>query len=84
MAVRARRSAALAVRSHHSTLKTRVYRAATSPAAKMAYVTIGAMGLAALAMAIIGPRRFQSGRCATPCPIKRKSSGTKPSRSARN
>jgi NAD/NADP transhydrogenase alpha subunit len=59
MAVRARRSAALALRSHHSTLKTRVYRAATSPAAKMAYVTIGAMGLAALAMAIIGPRRFQ-------------------------
>ena len=59
MAVRARRSAALAVRSHHPTLKTRVYRAATSPAAKIAYVTIGAAGLAALAIAIFGPRRFQ-------------------------
>ena len=57
MAVRARRS--VAVRSHHPTLKTRVYRAATSPAAKMAYVTIGSLGLAALAVAIVGPRRFQ-------------------------
>ena len=33
-------------------------RAATSPAAKLAYVTIGACGLAALAVAIMGPQRF--------------------------
>jgi hypothetical protein len=33
--------------------------AATSPAAKAAYVTIGSMGLAALAIAVFGPKRFQ-------------------------
>jgi hypothetical protein len=59
MAVRARRSTAIAARSHHPTLKTRVYRAATSPTAKIAYVAIGTAGLAALAIAIVGPRRFQ-------------------------
>jgi hypothetical protein len=59
MAVRARRSAAIAVRSHPPTLKARFTRAATSPAAKIAYVAIGALGLAALAVAIFGPRRFQ-------------------------
>ena len=59
MAVRARRSTALAARSHHPTVKTRIYRAATSPAAKIAYVTIGTVGLATLAVAIVGPRRFQ-------------------------
>ena len=59
MAVRAHRSSAIAARSRHPALKTRFYRAATSPAAKVAYVAIGAAGLAALAIAIIGPRRFQ-------------------------
>ena len=59
MAVRARRSTAIAARSHHPTVKARIYRAATSPAAKIAYVTIGTVGLAALAVAIVGPRRFQ-------------------------
>ena len=34
-------------------------RAHTSPAAKAAYVAAGSVGLAALAIAIIGPRRFQ-------------------------
>jgi hypothetical protein len=34
-------------------------RAATSPAAKAAFVTIGSMGLAALAIAMFGPKRFQ-------------------------
>ena len=34
-------------------------RAATSPIAKIAYVTIGTLGLAALGIAIFGPRRFQ-------------------------
>lgn len=59
MAVRARRSTAVALRSHHPTLKTRFFRAATSPAAKITYVAVGALGLAALAIAIFGPRRFQ-------------------------
>jgi NAD/NADP transhydrogenase alpha subunit len=36
-----------------------MYRAATSPAAKATYVAIGTVGLAALAIAIFGPRRFQ-------------------------
>ena len=35
------------------------YRAATSPAAKAAYIAVGAVGLAALAIAIFGPKRFQ-------------------------
>ena len=35
------------------------YRAATSPAAKAVYVGVAAAGLAGLAIAIIGPRRFQ-------------------------
>ena len=59
MAVRARRSVAVAVRSRPPTLGSRLYRAATSPAAKFTYVTIGAVGAAALAIAIFGPRRFQ-------------------------
>jgi len=59
MAVRARRSTTVALRSHHPTLKTRLYRAATSPAAKATYVVVGTAGLAALAIAIFGPRRFQ-------------------------
>jgi NAD/NADP transhydrogenase alpha subunit len=60
MAVRARRSTAVAARSHHHlTMKTRLYRAATSPAAKATYVVVGTAGLAALAIAVFGPRRFQ-------------------------
>lgn len=60
MAVRARRSVTVAaVRSRPPTLGSRLYRAATSPAAKFTYVTIGAMGATALAIAIFGPRRFQ-------------------------
>src|SRR5215475_14483727 len=35
------------------------YRAATSPAAKAAYVGVAAVGLTALAIGILGPRRFQ-------------------------
>lgn len=59
MAVRAHRSTAVAIRHRPPSLKSRLYRAATSPAAKITYVTIGAMGVAALAIAIFGPRRFQ-------------------------
>ncbi len=59
MAVRARRSHAVAVHHRPPTLKARFYRAATSPAAKVTYIAIGSLGLAALAVAIFGPRRFQ-------------------------
>ena len=59
MAVRARRSTAVALHSHSPTLRTRLYRAATSPAAKVTYIAVGTAGLAALAIAIFGPRRFQ-------------------------
>jgi NAD/NADP transhydrogenase alpha subunit len=53
MATRARRA------SHSPSLPARAGRAAVSPAAKAAYVAIGTIGLAALAIAIFGPRRFQ-------------------------
>jgi NAD/NADP transhydrogenase alpha subunit len=59
MAARARHPRSVALRNHAPTLKTRIYRAATSPAAKITYVAIGAAGLAALGIAIFGPRRFQ-------------------------
>jgi hypothetical protein len=36
-----------------------LYRAATSPAAKAVYVGVAAAGLAALAIAIFGPKRFR-------------------------
>jgi NAD/NADP transhydrogenase alpha subunit len=39
--------------------KSRFAAAATSPAAKTAYAVIGTAGLAALAIAIFGPKRFQ-------------------------
>jgi hypothetical protein len=39
--------------------RSRFARAAFSPAAKTAYVVIGTAGLAALAVAIFGPKRFQ-------------------------
>jgi hypothetical protein len=42
-----------------TSLATQLTRAATSPAAKVLYVTVGAAGLAALGIAIFGPRRFQ-------------------------
>ena len=41
-------------------LKTQLVRAATSPAAKTLYIAMGAMGLAALGVAIFGPKRFNS------------------------
>ena len=40
-------------------LKTQFLRAATSPTAKTTYAVVGTVGLAALAIAILGPRRFQ-------------------------
>jgi NAD/NADP transhydrogenase alpha subunit len=43
----------------HKNLKSQFVRAATGPAAKTAYAVVGTMGLAALAIAIFGPRRFQ-------------------------
>lgn len=39
-------------------LKRQLLRAATSPAAKAVYITIGVTGLAALGIAMFGPRRF--------------------------
>src|SRR5580704_4424258 len=39
-------------------LKIQLIRAATSPAAKTVYIALGAVGLAALGIAIFGPRRF--------------------------
>lgn len=61
MAVRTHRSTVVSIRSRPSGLKARLYRAAMSPAAKITYVTIGAMGVAALAVAIFGPGPFQRG-----------------------
>ena len=40
-------------------LKANLLRAATSPEAKVAYIAIGTAGLAALAVAIIGPSRLK-------------------------
>ncbi len=56
---RAQRHANLPSHAGRSGLRTRFTRAAASPAAKTAYAVIGAAGLAALAIAIFGPRRFQ-------------------------
>src|ERR1700727_2803822 len=42
-----------------TSLTAQFARAATSPAAKAVYVTVGTLGLAALAIGIFGPRRFQ-------------------------
>ena len=39
--------------------KNQFVRAATSPSAKTAYAVVGTVGLAALAIAIFGPKRFQ-------------------------
>jgi hypothetical protein len=46
----------LAVRPN---LKKQLIRAATSPTARTAYAVVGTVGLAALAIAIFGPKRFQ-------------------------
>ena len=56
MATRARRVPHAA--SHPSTRSRRVSRLAASPAAKAAYIAMASAGLAALAIAIFGPRRF--------------------------
>ncbi len=61
MAVRSRRRP---VRAATQVLKsapslTSLVRLATGPAARAAYVVIGAAGLAALAVAIVGPRRIE-------------------------
>ncbi|MGH6827412.1 MAG: hypothetical protein ACREFW_00705 [Rhizomicrobium sp.] len=55
----ARAHCEMVVRPGRPSLKTRLYRAATSPAAKAAYIAVGAAGVAALAIAIFGPRRFK-------------------------
>jgi hypothetical protein len=45
--------------SHPASLKTQFVRAATSRRAKTTYAVVGTVGLAALAIAIFGPRKFQ-------------------------
>jgi hypothetical protein len=47
------------VRTPRLSLKANLLRVATSPAAKVAYIAIGTAGLAALAVAIIGPKRLK-------------------------
>ena len=47
-----------ALRARNS-LTGQLARAAVSPTAKIAYVTIGTLGLTALGIAIFGPKRFQ-------------------------
>ena len=48
---------------HHpvprGSLRHTFLRAAASPAAKAAYIAIGTVGLAALAVALVGPRRIE-------------------------
>src|SRR5690349_20804147 len=39
-------------------LKMQLMRAATSPTAKTVYMTVGLAGLAALSLALFGPKRF--------------------------
>jgi NAD/NADP transhydrogenase alpha subunit len=39
-------------------LKTQLIQAATSPTARAVYIAVGAVGLAALGVAIFGPKRF--------------------------
>jgi len=59
MATRARRSSVAHAAARAPHLSKRVHRAATSPAAKVVYVAAASVGLAALTIAIFGPRRFQ-------------------------
>jgi hypothetical protein len=62
-ATRSRRRPVRAMEQVHKpgrhTLATGIKRAATSREAKIAYVVIGTVGLAALAVAIIGPKRLE-------------------------
>ena len=55
---RALRSAAHDNEPARLPLKLQLARAATSPAAKTLYIAVGTIGLAALGVAIFGPRRF--------------------------
>src|ERR1700709_2300528 len=61
--VRARRQPVRAEEQVHRasppSLKSQLINAATSPQAKAAYIVIGTVGLAALAGAIIGPKRIE-------------------------
>jgi NAD/NADP transhydrogenase alpha subunit len=56
---RAQRQTNLPSHPRRSSLRAQIARAAVSPAAKTAYVVLGTAGLAALAIAIFGPKRFQ-------------------------
>jgi hypothetical protein len=63
MTARTARKSATAIQPAQSgprlSLGARLLRAATSPQAKTAYVVIGALGLTALAVAVVGPRRIE-------------------------
>ena len=56
---RAQRQTNLPSHPRRSSLRAQFARAAVSPAAKTAYAVIGTAGLAALAIAIFGPKRFE-------------------------
>lgn len=56
---RAQRHTNLPSHPRRTSLRAQIGRAAVSPAAKTAYVVLGTAGLAALAIALFGPRRFQ-------------------------
>lgn len=60
--VKARRRPVRAVSAHSGSapLSTRVLAFAVSPPAKAAYIALGTAGLAALAVAIVGPRRINA------------------------
>lgn len=63
-AIRPRRRAVRAVeRVHHTetrpSLTTTIMRAAASRPARAAYVALGTVGLAALAIAVVGPKRIE-------------------------
>ena len=53
-----RRRAARAVSRSARPAQNQIVRAATGPAARALYVTVGTLGLAALAVALFGPKRF--------------------------
>ena len=55
----ARRRRALPVQANLKRPRNSLVAATTSPAAKTLYAVVGTAGLAALAIAIFGPRRFQ-------------------------
>ena len=59
MATRRRASASHLPAHSRGKLKNHLVRAATGRTAKAAYVVIGTAGLAALAIAVFGPKRFQ-------------------------